>query len=61
MKSAEAVAFGEKAAAKTLAAIIAAERVIQAIAVIILRERVMKVITVTVAMLVVAIALPAIY
>ena len=61
IKSEEAAAFREKAIQKSVAAIIAAEAVIMAVAVVIRREAVMKAITVTIALLVVAISLPAIY
>ena len=61
IKSEEAAAFRAKAIQKSVAAIIAAERVIKAVAVVTRREGVMKAITVTIALLVVAIVLPAIY
>ena len=61
LKSVEAAAFREKAIHKSGAAISAAEAVILAVAVVIRREAVMKAITVTIALLVVAIYLPAIY
>ena len=61
LKSPEFALFRASTTEKTVAAIMTAERTTKAMADVIFRERVMKAITVTIALLVIAIALPAIY
>ena len=61
IKSPEAAILRERAIKITTATIINAERAINAAAIIIAKERVMKAITVTITLLIIAIALPAIY
>ena len=61
IESPEAALLRERAIKITAATIINAERAINTVANIIAKERVMKAITVTVALLIIAIALPAIY
>jgi hypothetical protein len=61
IKSPEAAILRERAIKITAATIINAERAINAVAIIIARERVLKAITVTITLLIIALALPAIY
>jgi len=61
IKSPEAAILRERTIKITAATIINAERAINAIAIIIAKERVMKAITVTITLLIIAIALPSIY
>jgi hypothetical protein len=57
----EAAILKERTIKITAATIINAERAINAVAIIIAKERVMKAITITITLLIIAIALPAIY
>lgn len=61
IKSPEAGIFRERAIKITTATIINAERAINAVAIFIAKERVMKAITVTITLLIIATALPALY
>lgn len=61
IKSPAAAILRERAIKITTATIINTERAINAAAIIIAKERVMKAITVTITLLIIAIALPAIY
>ena len=61
LKSPEFARFRERALDRTAAAFMTAERASRAMADVIFREHVMKAITITFALLVVAIALPAMY